>query len=787
MKLFSILKAIASGLIWGLGQLLNGQFFKFLFFFVFFVLFVGIEFTTSHYQDDINAYDKIVGKDFGDEWYLNGFLAEYNYNKLVDGTQYDDFEDFIVEIGGQANLTEELFIQFFAQDLKNNNPIRYTNLQTNQDILVDDFNASFDEENKVHLLRKQTLYKDDLGVYYKERNVTQEDGSNKKEFIETTVLTDELNENNILSANTDLTLFVKSGEIYTADSKFYVKVMDDGLTKYVDLQTNEVVTLTSAPTSVKVEGPIYELDGNIYEYYEPNLIYNSKRIQYKETDFSITFRQAMSYTFSYAWNTYTGVDYTKLMIKVYHELNPDVRDNFIESYDNFFYDQGGLFVRGYWAVVTLGTAKKVSISGHMGLMDSMIGNRDSQFSLLSTVTISDPVPIQGHVSTLLLLEGLIGVILSFFFFIIMIWNIRDAYRTSEKKRLKQKVLKDGAYFKNVYEESFEYIVLSPAIFVLGFISIMPIAFGFVIAFTNISGNESMLDTFDWVGLTNFIAIFNFNTGLGASFGLAFWRVLSWTVVWAVLSTGTVFFGGFIQALILNSEKVVFRKLWRTILILPWAIPALLSQMVFSVMFNEVGFVNTFMQEIGIYEILRNLKMLGVSYDSLTGFSKLLYLGESNIQWFSNPFNPTFVRATLIVVNIWLGFPYFMALMTGVMTAIDKTLYEAADIDGASGMQKITKITMPLVLYSTAPILIMTFSGNFNNFGVIYFITGGGPNAGIASRGFAGDTDILISWMYTLTVDYSIFNMASVFSVLIFLFVGSLTAWNLSRTRAFMED
>ena len=389
---------------------------------------------------------------------------------------------------------------------------------------------------------------------------------------------------------------------------------------------------------------------------------------------------------------------------------------------------------------------------------------------------------------MLLLEGLIGVILSFFFFIIMAWGIRDAYITSEKKRMKQKVLKDGAYFKNVYEESFEYIVLSPAIFVLAFISIMPIAFGFVIAFTSISGNESMMNTFDWVGLTNFLALFNFTSGLGgASFGLAFWRVLGWTVIWAVLSTGTVFFGGFLQALILNSEKVVFRKLWRTILILPWAIPALLSQMVFSVMFNEIGFINNFLQDIGIYEILRNLKMLGVSYESLTGFSKLLYLGESNIQWFSNPFNPTFVKTTLIVVNIWLGFPYFMALMTGVMTAIDKTLYEAADIDGASNMQKIGKITMPLVLYSTAPILIMTFSGNFNNFGVIYFITGGGPNSGVASRGFAGDTDILISWMYTLTVDYSIFNMASVFSVLIFLFVGTLTAWNLSRTRAFQED
>ncbi len=129
----------------------------------------------------------------------------------------------------------------------------------------------------------------------------------------------------------------------------------------------------------------------------------------------------------------------------------------------------------------------------------------------------------------------------------------------------------------------------------------------------------------------------------------------------------------------------------------------------------------------------------------------------------------------------------MALMTGVMTAIDATLYEAADIDGANRFQKIFQITMPLILYSTAPILIMTFSGNFNNFGVIYFVTGGGPNAGVASRGFAGDTDILISWMYKLTVDYSIYNMASVFSVLIFLFVGSITAWNLSRTRAFQED
>lgn len=786
MKFFSIIKAIASGIVWGLGQLLNGQFFKFLFFFVVFALFIGIEIGTSHYQDEINAYDKIPGKDIGDEWYVNGFMAEYNYNKIVDDVTYEDFDLFIDEIGGATNLTEELFIQFLAQDLSKHNPIRYTNLVTSEDILVEDFINDYNEENLVHLVRKQTLYKDSEGLYYRERNVTQEDGSNKKEFVETTILTDEYNEDNVLSNTNGLTLFVKSGDIFTLDNKYYVRVTDGVVPKYIDLQTEEVVSVES-PDKVPIEGPLYRLDGDVFEYYEPNLIYNSKRIQYKETPFFVTFRQAMSYTFSYAWNEYNAVDYSKLMIKVYHELNPEVMMSFEESYNNFFYDQGGLFIRGYWAVLTLGTAQKLNISGHMGLMDAMVGNLNSEFSLFSTLSIPETVPIQGHVSTMLLLEGLIGVILSFFFFIIMAWGIRDAYVTSEKKRLKQKVLKDGAYFKNVYEESFEYIVLSPAIFVLAFISIMPIAFGFVIAFTSISGNESMMNTFDWVGLTNFLALFNFTSGLGASFGLAFWRVLGWTVIWAVLSTGTVFFGGFLQALILNSEKVVFRKLWRTILILPWAIPALLSQMVFSVMFNEVGFINNFLQDIGVYQVLTNLNMLGVSYESLSGLSRLLYLGQSNIQWFSNPFNPTFVKATLIVVNIWLGFPYFMALMTGVMTAIDKTLYEAADIDGASNMQKISKITMPLVLYSTAPILIMTFSGNFNNFGVIYFITGGGPNSGVASRGFAGDTDILISWMYTLTVDYSIFNMASVFSVLIFLFVGTLTAWNLSRTRAFQED
>ncbi len=782
MKVISIIKAIFSGLIWGLGQLFNGQFLKALFFFVFFAGFITIELATSRYFEETNAYDKMIGKNFGDTWYTNSFMPDY----IFDNVNYAPFNQFLAEIGGQENLTESLFIEFMAKDLKENNPIIYTNIDSKETFLAETFN----DEGKIHIVRRQNLFYDNENdIYYVERNVTLADGSNKKEYVETSVLTGELNEANVRDNRTGLLTFNKNGEIYRNSGVYYVRANLDGINlKLINILTGEVID-NMPSTRIQVSGPIYVLNGEIYEYFEPGLIYNSARLQYKETPFFVAFRQSMKNTYSFTWYGYTRSDMTRLMIRTYFELNPEIKETFETEFDDFFYDQAGLFVRGYWAVYTLGTTDKVNYTGHMALYDAMIGNASSANTMFNMPAAQplEEVPIRGHVSTMLMLEGLIGIILSLFFSIFAIWGIIDAYRVSEAKRKQEKVLSDVKYFKDVYERSFEYIVLSPALFVLGFISIMPIVFGFIMAFTSIQGNASMENTFDWVGLKNFFALFNFTSGLGASFGQAFWRVLGWTIVWAIFSTFTVFFGGFFQALILNSEKVVFRKLWRTILILPWAIPALLSQMVFSVMFNEFGFINQLLRDIGMYDILINLGLLGREYQTLEGIQKLLYLGYENVQWFSNPFNTTFVRTSLIVINIWLGFPYFMALMTGVMTAIDQTLYEAADIDGANRFQKISQITMPLVLYSTAPILIMTFSGNFNNFGVIYFITQGGPNNGFANRGFAGDTDILISWMYKLTVDYSVFNMASVFSVLIFLFVGSITAWNLSRTRAFQED
>lgn len=154
----------------------------------------------------------------------------------------------------------------------------------------------------------------------------------------------------------------------------------------------------------------------------------------------------------------------------------------------------------------------------------------------------------------------------------------------------------------------------------------------------------------------------------------------------------------------------------------------------------------------------------------------------NIPWL---IDPIMAKLTMIGVNMWLGVPYFMMLMSGVMTSLDRSYYEAAEIDGATERQQFWSITFPLVLYATAPLLIMTFAHNFNNFGAVFFLTGGGPAN--PSYQFAGHTDLLISWIYQLTINFRMYNMATVVSFIIFIIIGSVSAWNFTRTKAFKEE
>jgi len=479
-----------------------------------------------------------------------------------------------------------------------------------------------------------------------------------------------------------------------------------------------------------------------------------------------------------------------MLAHIYFTVNPDKYDTLYDAIDNFYYERGGFFVKGIWGLITMGDVPQTSVYSHRAL----------SFFLPSTSSDAldyQEIVIEGHHSTRLLLNGIIAAIAIFFLSIVWIWNIRDAYNTSILNKISKANLKDQKserqYFKELYDKFFEYIVLAPAVIVISFISIMPIIFGILVAFTNYNIQHIPPgQMIEWVGFSNFLEVFSFGSGSSIDFGGQFWKVFGWTLIWAVGATFTCFFGGFIQAVIISNERVVFRKAWRSVLILPWAVPALISQMIFRVMFQDTGYVNQTLARLGITDLFQNLGFLGKTYDQAINagaFERFFHMGTDTFQWLSNDANPWFVRIFLIILNIWLGFPFFMALMSGVMTSIDKSLYEAASIDGATGYQKFRFITMPLVLLATSPLLVMTFSGNFNNFGVIYFITGGGPGEANFSTAYAGQTDILISWIYKLTTDANIrwYNMASVFSLLIFLIIGSVSAWNFTRTRAFKED
>ena len=256
---------------------------------------------------------------------------------------------------------------------------------------------------------------------------------------------------------------------------------------------------------------------------------------------------------------------------------------------------------------------------------------------------------------------------------------------------------------------------------------------------------------DWVGFENFKKLFTVSI-----WSETFFKVLGWTIIWTLCSTLLPYFFGLIQALILNHKSVKLKKVFQSILILPWAIPQMVSLLVFRNLLNgQFSPVNQLLLRLGLI--------------------------SENIGFISDPIS---AKIVVICVSFWLGFPMFMLMMMGVLSNLDHSLYEAVAIDGASSIQQFGKITLPLVFKATMPNLVMSMAANFNGFGLIYFLTQGGPIN--TEMQFAGDTDILISWIYKLTLNQQMYDIAAVMSVLLFIFVGVVSLWNFRRTTSFKE-
>ncbi len=787
-KLIAIFKAISSSLIWGLGQLFNRQFIKAAIFMGIFSLLIFIEISTGSYGTEFDLYkDKIPGNEMQEE--LSNYLPTWYYYNLKEYNPLSEFayEDFALlqDVAESNGYTfNEDTLTFYDE---NNDKIEVDNISYSNEDMYDFLgeqiriieneeldNGVQDLEVEAEALANQDVLNivEDLIVEQAERDIRSSGNFE-------TMRSDRINSivTNILVADGHV-----EGEAG----------WDDTVSTYISDHHEDLVVQAEDELITEEYNKIYD---DVYDdidrstravyyvgYYNShfNKLFGDLILQH---DSVRAFADMLQGRITQNINM-DNDDFNKMLAHIYFAYNPEGYQELLSQVDNFYYERGGFFVKGIWGLITMGTIPQKTLYQHEVM----------SFLLPSSGTVSieaRSIEIAGHHSTQLLLRGIIAALVLIYVSFIYIWNIKDAYKTSLVISETKKVPKEREYFANLYENFFEYIVLTPALLLITFISIMPIFFGLAVAFTNYNIEHIPPgQLISWVGFKNFIEVFSLTSGSSIDFGSQFWKVFSWTLIWATAATFTCFFGGFIQAVILNNKRVVFRKFWRSILILPWAMPALISQMIFRVMFNDLGYVNQVLTRTGITQLFMDWGMLGRPFaEAGTGLQKLFYFGDQNFQWLSNEANPAFVKVFIIVLNVWLGFPFFMALMSGVMTSIDKSLYEAAAIDGATGFQQFKYITMPLVLFATSPLLVMTFSGNFNNFGVIYFITGGGPGGGTYETAYAGSTDILISWIYTLTVDPNVrwYSMASVFSILIFLIIGTLSAWNFTRTRAFKED
>ena len=343
---------------------------------------------------------------------------------------------------------------------------------------------------------------------------------------------------------------------------------------------------------------------------------------------------------------------------------------------------------------------------------------------------------------------LYGVLALFFIAaFIYTWNLNIKQNRINEQILKdQKKLDSGMDdLRALVDKNFHKTLLAlPTLGILIF-TVLPIFFMILVAFTNYDASHNPpLNLFGWVGFDNFNQLFTWTNSGGASFSMTFGQILLWTLIWAFFATFTNYFLGMGVAMLINKKGIKLKKVWRTILVFSIAIPQFISILFVSNMFATDGIIN------GIF--------------------------GTHIDFWGNEW---LARITVIVVNIWIGVPYLMLVVTGILMNIPADLYESANIDGANGFQQYTKITLPYMLFITGPYLLTSFTGNMNNFNVIYLLTGGGPTVQ-EYFGNAGKTDLLITWLFSLAVNDSNYKLAAVIGIMVFIVVAglSLVVYNL---------
>lgn len=356
----------------------------------------------------------------------------------------------------------------------------------------------------------------------------------------------------------------------------------------------------------------------------------------------------------------------------------------------------------------------------------------------------------GDNSVVMLLMGILAWIVVAVFIYLYVLNIKSACDIEERVSTGRAPKSFIDELKELLDRKFYITVLVLPVVGVCIFNILPIIFMILISFTNYGGSIVPPELVDWVGIDNFKKILTLS-----KFAPTFARILGWNILWAVVSTALNYFAGLGLALLLNKDCVKGKAFFRAFPVLAYAIPGFITLLAFKFMFSYGGPINQMIKATGAAPI---------------GFLDL------DAKWMA--------RLIGILVNCWISVPSIMLLATGHLSNRDMSLYEAARIDGATPFQQFRKLTMPFMLFATTPVLLGQFIGNFNNFGIFYFLRGG-----LYMDGYflASDTDLLINWLYNLSIDNNYYCIGAAISLIIFIITSAISLAVYVKSPSYREE
>lgn len=361
------------------------------------------------------------------------------------------------------------------------------------------------------------------------------------------------------------------------------------------------------------------------------------------------------------------------------------------------------------------------------------------------------VQVAGDNSMLMLIYGLATLIAIVLFLVLYYTSLRSARNICILKAQNKPVptLKEDLH--SLIDTRFHVTLMGiPMMGILVF-TVLPLVYMILLAFTSYDHNHlPPKNLFDWVGLQNFGSV------LSGRISGTFFPLLSWTLIWAILATVTSFFFGVLLALLINTKGLKGKRVFRTLFVLTMAVPQFISLLVMQNLLHASGPVNTILSQLGLIS------------------APIPFLTDGLL-----------AKISVVVVNMWIGIPVSMLVTTGIVMNLPEDQIEAAKIDGANAVQIFKSITFPQILFVMTPNLIQQFIGNINNFNVIYLLTGGGP---LNSDFYvAGETDLLVTWLYKLTVEVADYNIAAVIGIITFVLSAVFSIFAYTRTGSYKKD